>query len=284
MKFSAVIVEYDSWPLTLQCIESLKRTSRGDGVEILVVDNGGGEPPELPSGVALVETSRNLGFARAVNRGVAASSGETVVLINPDSVVGEGFFEGVEAFFDSRPEAAVAGPRILDGDGRLQLSARREVSFASGLFGRTSLLTRLFPNNSLVKNQFPAVAAAGDPTRVDWVSGACMAIRRGVLESVGPLDERFFMYFEDADLCRRVREAGYEVFYLPEVEVVHHAGGSTKDSTRAIWNLHRSAFLYHRKHGRHGPANIFSAFALLGLAMRSLAKLADAERWKMRRF
>jgi GT2 family glycosyltransferase len=274
LKFSIVIVEYASWPLTLRCIESLRATRHG-GFEVIVVDNGSeGKPSGIPSGTVVVESGRNLGFARAVNRGVAASSGEVVVLINPDSLVGEGFFEGIEAFFGTNPRAAAAGPRILDGNGELQLSARREVSLVSGLLGRTSLLTRLFPDNSLVKGQFPAVTATEAPAKVDWVSGACMAVRRETLGSVGPLDERFFMYFEDADLCRRIRESGLDVYYLPDIEVSHQAGGSTKDRARAVWNLHKSAFLYHRKHGSHGPLNLFSATVFLGLAIRAAAKLA----------
>jgi N-acetylglucosaminyl-diphospho-decaprenol L-rhamnosyltransferase len=100
-----------------------------------------------------------------------------------------------------------------------------------------------------------------------------MAVRRRVLEEIGPLDERFFMYFEDADLCRRAREAGWSVYYLPHIEITHGAGGSTRSRPRAIWRLHKSAFLYHRKHGDHGPLNFYSILVLLGLAGRALAKL-----------
>ena len=144
----------------------------------------------------------------------------------------------------------------------------------SGLLGRTSLLTRLFPSSTLVKKQFPAVTELTGPSAVDWVSGACMVVRRRALEQIGPLDERFFMYFEDADLCRRVREARWSVYYLPDIQVTHQVGGSTRSRPRAIWDLHKSAFLYHRKHGAHGPLNLYSLLVVLGLSMRALAKLA----------
>ena len=114
------------------------------------------------------------------------------------------------------------------------------------------------------------------PANVDWVSGACMILRRRAVEQVGAFDERFFMYFEDADLCRRAREAGWLVFYLPHVEVVHEAGGSSRSRPRAIWLLHKSAFLYHRKHGAHGPLNLFSLLVLLGLSARAVAKLISS--------
>ena len=101
-----------------------------------------------------------------------------------------------------------------------------------------------------------------------------MAVRRRTLEEIGPMDERFFMYFEDADLCRRAREAGWLVYYLPHVEILHHSGASTQNRPRAIWNLHKSAFLYHRKHGPHGPLNLYSLLTLLALAGRAFIRLA----------
>jgi N-acetylglucosaminyl-diphospho-decaprenol L-rhamnosyltransferase len=272
VKFSVVIVNYASWPLTLRCVESLYANGYRS-FDVVIVDNDRPEPPEHPYPARVIRNPQNAGVARAWNQGISVSTGEIVVLINPDTVVGSDFFELVGTFFDQDPSAGVAGPRILDDDGTLQLSARREVSMISGLFGRTSLLTRLFPKSSLVKSEFPAITEASLPTRVDWVSGACMAVRRRVLEEIGPLDERFFMYFEDADLCRRAREAGWFVYYVPQIEVTHQAGGSTRSRPRAIWRLHKSAFLYHRKHGDHGPLNLYSLLVLLGLSGRALAKL-----------
>jgi len=99
-------------------------------------------------------------------------------------------------------------------------------------------------------------------------------LRRRMLEEVGGLDPRFFMYFEDVDLCRRAREAGWRVLYLPEVEVTHEAGGSSRSGARAVWRLHKSAFLYHRKHGPRGPFGLYAVPVLGGLALRALTKLA----------
>jgi GT2 family glycosyltransferase len=273
VRFSVVIVNYHSWPLTLACVASLRATGRDD-VEILVVDNDTEEVPDLPAGVRLIRSGENLGLTKAWNRVIPKTAGDLVVLLNPDTVVEDDFFDRVEAFFGGEPLAGVAGPRILDADGELQLSARREISFLSGLLGRTSLLTRLFPKSPLVRNQFPALEDLSGPIEVDWVSGACMIVRRATLERILPLDERFFLYFEDTDLCRRARETGWRVFYLPGVEVLHQTGGSSRSKPRAIWLLHKSAFLYHRKHGPHGPLNLYSAAVLLGLAARAIVKLA----------
>ena len=273
MKFSVVMVNYDSWPYSLRCIDSLYWTGYED-FEVVVVDNGQEEaPPEMAHRVHLIRNEENVGFARACNQGIGATDGEHVVLINPDTVVEEDFFESLEKFFGENPRAGVAGPKIVDGEGNLQLSGRKELNFISGLLGRTSLLTRLFPKNPVVRRLFPAVKELTGPTEVDWVSGACMVIRRRTLYEIGSMDERFFMYFEDADLCRRAREAGWLVYYLPQIEVLHHTGASTRARPRAIWNLHKSAFLYHRKHGPHGPLHLYSSLVAAGLCARALAKL-----------
>jgi N-acetylglucosaminyl-diphospho-decaprenol L-rhamnosyltransferase len=276
VKFSVVTVNYESWPYTLRCIDSLYTTGYED-FEVVIVDNEGGAAPEMSHPVRLIQNLENVGFARACNQGISASDGEYVMFANPDTIVEKYFFESLEGFLDENPRVGVAGTRILDDEGRLQLSARKELSFVSGLLSRTSLLTRLFPKSPLVRRLFPAAEDLDGPTAVDWVSGACMVVRRRTLEEIGPMDERFFMYFEDADLCRRAREAGWLVYYLPQVEVLHHTGASSRSRLRAgikaIWNLHKSAFLYHRKHGPHGPLQLCSLLTLLGLCARPLVKI-----------
>lgn len=272
MKFSVITVNYGSWPYTLLCLDSLYRTGYDD-FEAVVVDNGRETVPEIPHPVHLIRNPENVGFAKACNQGISVSSGEYVVLINPDTLVEKGFFESLDEFFGANPRAGTAGPKIVDGAGNLQLSARKELSFLSGLLGRTSLLTRLLPKNPLMSRLFPSAKEPTGPTEVDWVSGACMIVRRRALEEIGLIDERFFMYFEDADLCRRAREAGWLVYYLPQIEVLHHTGASTRAKARAIWNLHKSALLYHRKHGPHGPLHLYSLLVTLGLCARALAKL-----------
>jgi N-acetylglucosaminyl-diphospho-decaprenol L-rhamnosyltransferase len=273
VKFSAVTVNYRSWPYTLRCIDSLYATGYED-FEVVVVDNDQEAPPEMSHPVRLIRNPQNVGFARACNQGMEASKGENVLFINPDTVVEGGFFESLEGFLDENPRAGVVGPKIVGFEGDVQLTARKELSFLSGILGRTSLLTRLFPKNPLVKRLFPAAEKLTGPTAVDWIAGTCMAVRRRTLEEIGGMDERFFMYFEDADLCRRAREAGWLVYYLPQIEVSHHSGASSGDRSRAIWNLHKSAFLYHRKYGPHGPLGLYSLLTLGGLAARAFVKLA----------
>lgn len=274
MRFSVIFVNYDSWEFTLRAVESLRRTGYGD-FEAIVVDNDDRPVPELPEWVRLLRSGRNVGFARACNRGIFASRGEFAVLLNPDSLVHAGFFEELERFFAGHPLAAVAGPRIVEADGSIQRSARSELSFLSGLAGRTSLLARLFPKGRLARSQFLYAEELSEPTLADWVSGACMALRREALDEVGLLDERFFMYFEDSDLCKRVWQSGREVYYLPRVEVFHHTGGSSNRRVTAVLRFHRNALRYHLKHGPHGPLRLYTALTVVGLAGRAAAKLAE---------
>ena len=264
VKFSVITVNYRSWPYALRCIDSLYRTGYED-FEVVVVNNDQGATPEIPHPVRLIRNPENVGFARACNQGVYFSRGENVMFINPDTLVEGDFFESREKFLDENPRAGVAGPRIVGVEGDVQLTARKELGFVSGFLGRTSLLTRLFPQSALVKRLFPAARKLTGPTAVDWISGTCLTVRRQVLEEIGPMDERFFMYFEDTDLCRRAREAGWLVYYLPQVQILHHTGASSRSRPRAIWTLHKSAFLYPRKHGPHGPLQLYSLLALLGL-------------------
>lgn len=272
MKFSVIIVNYASWPYTLRCIDALYKTGYKD-FEVIVVDNDGGLAPEVPPSVRMIRNRTNVGFARACNRGISASKGDYLLLLNPDSLIERGFFESFEKFFKDNPKVGIVGPRIVDSWGNLQLSGRRDLSFLSGLLGRTSFLTKLLHKSATVKRMFPSADRLSGPTEVDWISGACIAIRRRVLEDVGLLDERFFMYFEDADLCRRSRAAGWPVYYLPSVEVLHLTGASSRSKPRAIWMLHKSAFLYHRKHGPHGPLSLYSGVVLFGLCFRALTRL-----------
>ncbi|MBA3423745.1 MAG: glycosyltransferase family 2 protein [Rubrobacter sp.] len=281
MRFSVIIVNYASWPYTLRCVEALLTTGY-EGLEITIVDNDRKPVPDLPPGVRLIRNEDNVGFARAHNRGIRASGGDCVVFANPDTLVGRDFFENLANFFGEHPDAGIVGPRILDDSGAVQLSARKEIGFISGLLGRTSLLTRLFPDSVVVRRLFPASERLDGPTIVDWVSGACMAARRDLLEKIEAFDERFFMYFEDADLCRRAREGGRLVYYLPGVEVVHHTGKSSRSKPLSTWRLHKSAFLYHRKHGPHGPLGVYSLVVLIGLTARALAKLAVSQAFAIR--
>jgi GT2 family glycosyltransferase len=194
-----------------------------------------------------------------------------VLLLNPDARLLAGAVELLCAGLQRQRECAVIGPAVVNEDGSIQGSARGDPDMFTGLFGRSTLLTRLFPNLAPVRRNVvtafePQIGASG--VEVDWISGACMLVRREAFERVGGFDERFFLYWEDADLCRRLRAAGCTVRYQPAARVVHVVGRSSRSAgSLAIRAFHRSAYLYytiHVRQSRRHPAR-WLAFVLLKL-------------------
>jgi hypothetical protein len=219
--------------------------------------------------VVLSKSARNVGFARAVNNGLRQGRAPYILLVNPDSLVGDGLFEAALKYMEENPGVGILGPKILNADGSTQTSARSFPNAFTGLFGRSSVLSRLFPHNPLSRRNMLTMASDGvTPMQVDWVSGACMVVRRQAFEDVGPMDERFFMYWEDADWCRRMWRKGWKVVYFPVSEVIHYAGeSSSEEPVRSAYEFHRSSFKLFNKHGRLAY-RLMSPLVAFGLGMR----------------
>ena len=166
---------------------------------------------------------------------------------------------------DTRADAAIVGPRILDSDGTIQGSARRFPGLTTAIAGRSSWLTKRFPNNPLSRHNLPALEHRAEPLDVDWVSGACMLVRRAAFEQIGGMDEHFFLYWEDADLCRRLQMQGWRSVYFPGATIVHAGGRSSIHAFReSLAAFHRSALLLFRKHARW-PARLLLPAVYMGL-------------------
>jgi GT2 family glycosyltransferase len=173
-------------------------------------------------------------------------------------------------------DCAIVGPRILDPDGQLQESARGDPTLLTGVFGRTAALSRWLPGLSIVRKNLlsqDAVRSGATSTVVDWVSGACMLARRPSLSAIGGFDARYFLYWEDADLCRRLRTKGWQTRYVPGAVVRHHVGQSSR-AAPALANreFHRSAYLYYVTHTVPQPWHPGRAVAWAVLSSRSLLK------------
>ncbi len=251
-------------------------------LQVVAVDSasGDGTPARLRQHapwVDVVELPRNVGFAAGCNVGLSrVRPAGTVVILNPDIRVRADFFEKLRAL--QWPEAVAAvGPAIYTADGDVEQSARGFPRVSTGLFGRTTLLSRLFPHSGPVRRELVADPAGG-ARDVDWVSGACLVVPWRSLEKVGLLDEGYFMYWEDADWCRRARNLGLRVRYEPDLVVYHHQGASTASRpVRATVAFHRSAFRYYHLHvARTPPAVVGAGVALairctLKVIARSLA-------------
>ncbi len=274
-----IIVNYNSTDHLLVCLRSIYKSLEGSYAEIFVQDNASKDNVDcvidrFPE-VNLTKNKSNLGFAKAVNQALKQGVAPYVLLVNPDSQVRPGALKAMLSFMKARLDIAILGPKILNSDGSVQGSARSFPTFLTGLFGRTSLLTRFFPNNRFsIANIRTTLSDGISPIEVDWVSGACMMIRRSAINAVGNLDESFFMYWEDADWCRRMTLRGWKVIYYPKASITHHIGVSSNQLIwRTIWEFHKSSYLLFSKY-THSKFVLLKPFAIGGLGFRYLLIIA----------
>jgi len=279
---SIITINYNTGAFLLGCLRAVWENTRAVQFEYLVVDNASRPDGtlarvrrEFPD-VHVFENETNLGFAAGCNVAVAHATGRYLLLLNPDTAVRPYALDRMVRFLDSRPDIAVLGSPLSHGDGRDQgVAGRGFPTPLAVLFGRTTLLTRLFPRNRWSAR----FAAKRDPTRqepyaVDWVSGACMMVRREAVEQVGTLDPGFFFMWEDADWCLRMKQAGWKVYCYHEANVVHCEGGSRQRQWYALWlstvGFHTGVYRYYRKHINPHAFDPTHLLVMGGLAARGL--------------
>ncbi|MBI1798269.1 MAG: glycosyltransferase family 2 protein [Candidatus Eisenbacteria bacterium] len=254
MDLSIVIVNYRSRDALLTCLATLEDTAAGLERETVVVDNDSrdGTPEALaqwaPS-ARLIANRENVGYARAVNQGIGATTGEFILIMNPDCELRPGAARRLVEYLRAHPRAAITGPRILNSDGSLEYSVRSFPDPLTFLFNRYSLLTRLFPGNRWSRRYLMSDWDHATVRDVDWMSGACLVARREAIDRVGGMDEAFFMFNEDVDWCRRMQFAGWSNVYVPDAVCVHHIGASRRrTASRVILERHRGMIHYFHKH------------------------------------
>ena len=273
---AVVLVNYNAGGELRRALQSVADAAADRSWEAIVVDNASSDDSVTATQAfpqaRLIRNAQNVGFGRAANQGIAASSAPLVVIMNPDCRLLDGALAALHRELDGRPSCGLVGPRILDPDGSVQGSARGDPDMFTGLFGRTSKLRRSLPQLAVSKRNVitrEGMAATSPSVAVDWVSGACMVARRDALEAVGGFDERYFLYWEDADLCRRLRRHGYEVRYVPGATAIHRVGQSSQTARAAsIRAFHESAYLYYATHVAAGPLNPKRVLARVMLGVR----------------
>jgi GT2 family glycosyltransferase len=238
---SIIIVSFNARADLERCLGSLRTPPPAAPHEILVVDNGStdgsADAARRWPDVRVIEAGANLGFARANNLGIRASTGMNILLLNSDTVVPPGAIDGLLAELERDSDVAVVGPRLVDGAGHAELS-----------FGRM-----IGPLNELRQKRLARSGAVDALTRQrqapDWVSGACLLVRRADAEAVGGLDERYFMYTEDVDFCAAIRARGRRILFTPDVEIVHLRGRSAAGALAATReHYRRSQIAFYEKH------------------------------------
>ncbi len=268
---SVIIVNWNTKEYLFHCIDSILQKKGSIRTEIIVIDNGsrdrsGEEVKRQFPGIHLIENGRNLGFAKAVNQGLRVSSGRYLLLLNPDTQVREGAIENLVSFMESHAEAGVAGAQLLNGDGSKQNSIANFPSLTTELLNK-NLLRRLFPRKFPGKERdYP------EPIEVDSVIGACMVVRRDVLDQVGLLDEDYFLFLEETDWCYRIKRAGWKVYHVPQAEIIHFQGKSAEAvKKRARVEFYRSRYLFFRKN----MGSLHRLILLIGLVIRLAVELVS---------
>jgi GT2 family glycosyltransferase len=278
---SILIVNYRAYEELASCLDSL-RPFLADDLEVIVVDHAS-EPAATArllrrfSWIDLISVSTNPGFAAGVNRAARAATGRHLLLLNPDCVADGDVAHRLAEWLEEHPRVAAAGGLVRESDGSLQASARSFPNFTTAFAGRTSWLSRVRPTNRWTRRNLVVREDLRSPVEVDWVSGACMMVRRDAFEAVGGMDEKFFLYWEDADLCFRLRRAGWLTVYNPVVGITHLTGRSSALARReSLVAFHWSAFRYYFKHG--GPLRrVISPIVFIALSGRLFLKLVSFE-------
>ncbi|MER3461726.1 MAG: hypothetical protein C4342_01470, partial [Armatimonadota bacterium] len=256
---SVTICSWNTRDYLDRCLASVLAQTEEIALEVIVIDNasedGSVETVEqkYPS-VHLIRNEQNRGFGAGHNQGFAVASGEFLMPLNSDTVVHPSCFSRLVSFLRENRDVGIAAPKLLNPDGSLQYSCRRFPTPAAALF-RNTPLGKLFPNNRFAREYLMQDWDHSEPRDVDWVSGAALCLRASVYREIGGFDERFFMYLEDVDLCKRVHDAGLRVVYVPDAAVTHVIGASTdRVANRMIRQFHKSMLLYYaRHHLRNAP-------------------------------
>ena len=272
------------------CLHSLKAQTHRLRLEVIVVDNGSADGSQEMLGrdfpqVKLIQNQQNRGYTAPMNQALHQGTGRYLAQLNPDTLVHESAFDRLVEYMDAHPEVGICGPKVLNADGTMQKSCRRGESRPLAVIGYISGLYRLFPNHRGL-NQYHLNYLPEDETNVvDGVAGSCMVIRREVIDQIGYLDEAYFAYQEDADLCFRARQAGWQVVYMPGAQITHFGGrgGSRFQPWRSIYEWHRSYWVYYRKNLARDYSvflNVFYYLAIAGkLALALLLNLFRSDRY-----
>ena len=271
---SVCIVTYRVRDMLRDCLQSLYQNTHVS-FEVIVVDNGSCDGvvemlrEQFPA-VRLVENPDNAGYTRPMNQALCLGRGRYLLQLNPDTLVMPEAIDRLVAFMDQHPEAGICGPKVLNRDLTLQKPCRRGEPRPWAVFTYFLGLSALYPTSRLFSQYLLSYLDEDEINPVDGVAGSCMLARHAMLDQIGYLDERYFAYQEDADICFRARQAGWKVYYMPEAQIIHFGsmGGSRVQPYRSIFEWHRSYFIYYRQHLAKDYFFLLNGFYYLAMGVK----------------
>jgi N-acetylglucosaminyl-diphospho-decaprenol L-rhamnosyltransferase len=272
MILSVVIVSYNVKYFLEQCLSSLKKAVEGSAdlcgeTEVWVVDNASvdGSPefliPLYPD-FHFIQNRENTGFAKANNQALPYCSGDFILFLNPDTILAEDSLYAAVSFFRKTPDAGALGVKMVNGTGVFLKESKRGFPDPAASFFKMTGLSRLFPRSKIFASYYQGHLDETKTNAVDILSGAFMMVRKSVLEKTGGFDERFFMYAEDIDLSWRIREAGFQNYYLADTTIIHFKGESTPRDLRYLKLFYSAMILFMKKHFK-GPGSSLRLFLLM---------------------
>ncbi|MCB2207885.1 MAG: glycosyltransferase family 2 protein [Bacteroidetes bacterium] len=285
MKLSVIIVNYNVEYFLEQCLHAVRRAMQHVEGEVIVVDNNSIDgsnamvKKKFPE-VKLFENKENLGFSKANNQGIKKSSGEYVLLLNPDTVVEDDTFSKVVDFMDEHQEAGALGVKMVDGAGKFLPESKRGLPTPEAAFYKMFGISSLFPHSRRFSKYHLGYLDENEIHEVEILSGAFMLLRKKVLDQIGLLDETFFMYGEDIDLSYRVIKAGYKNYYFPKTRIIHYKGESTKKSSvNYVLVFYNAMVIFAKKHFTYKSARLFTHLINMAIYFRAflaiLSRLFD---------
>jgi N-acetylglucosaminyl-diphospho-decaprenol L-rhamnosyltransferase len=269
---SVIIVNYNTGDYLRKCIGSALDRAGDATVEVVVIDNASHDDSAQRAAVEhpplrLIQNADNRGFAAAVNQGIRATSSPFLFLLNPDAEISSGTLAGLLKLARDRPAVGAIGVLVRDPDGNIYPSARK-VPTISEAIGH-AFLHPFRPDNRFSRAYTMAEWDRSSEREVEWVSGSSMLLRRAALDEVGLLDERYFLYAEDVDICTRLRRGGWRVLFSPELQIIHVGGVSTGRSPWAIRQHSKSIYRYYAKHEAGGWRRVLLPLAWAALRARA---------------
>lgn len=278
MDLSIIILNYNTKEITKQTVESVINTTKNIDYEIFLLDNGSSdgsieffqEEYEQALNINLIFNDENLGFSKANNQAIKKAKGKYVLLLNSDTIVKEECIVKCMDYMDKHPQVGALGPKIVLADGSLDHACKRGFPTPSASLYYILNLEKFFPKSEKFGRYRMSHLSNDEINEVDALTGAFMMVRKEVVEKIGALDERFFMYGEDLDWCYRIKEAGWKIIYYPESLLIHLKGQSSRKKRRykTIYQFHKTMLQFYNKHYLK-KYNIFvTAFVYFGVILK----------------
>lgn len=274
LDLSIIIVSWNVKELLRNCLKSIYAQTKTVSFEVSVVDNASSDgsvemvEEEFPQ-VKLIKNNENLGFAKANNQGIRQSTGKYILLLNPDTIVVDDALANMVLFMDERRDVGAVGPRILTPDNSVQLTCGRHFPTPLTELWDFTKLSYLFPRSRIFGRSLMSFWLHNDTREVDLLSGACMMVRREVIEQIGLMDEHFFLFAEEADWCYRIRRNGWKIYFDADAEVIHFWGQSVKLSlANTALESRKSTYLFFMKHYGRLSALSYRVMVFLFIGLR----------------